>query len=97
MGLSELKLEYMKAHRNACGERMTEAQEQQLERRLTGYLDLSLPKFIVVARYFRRYLSCVCTSGRFFISSNKASMMSETSRASSSRSAIGALPKSIAP
>ena len=33
--LSELKLEYMKAHRNACGERMTEAQEQQLERRLT--------------------------------------------------------------
>ena len=33
--LSELKLEYMKAHRNAHGERMTEAQEQQLERRLT--------------------------------------------------------------
>ena len=33
--LSELKLEYMKAHRNAYGERMTEAQEQQLERRLT--------------------------------------------------------------
>jgi hypothetical protein len=25
----------MKAHRNAYGERMTEAQEQQLERRLT--------------------------------------------------------------
>ena len=29
ISLSELKLEYMKAHRNAYGERMTEAQEQQ--------------------------------------------------------------------
>ena len=29
-----LQLEYMKAHRNAYGERMTEAQEQLLERRL---------------------------------------------------------------
>jgi hypothetical protein len=27
INLSELKLEYMKAHRNAYGERMTEAQE----------------------------------------------------------------------
>jgi hypothetical protein len=35
ISLSELKLEYMKAHRNAYGERMTEAQERQLERRLT--------------------------------------------------------------
>jgi SpoVK/Ycf46/Vps4 family AAA+-type ATPase len=35
ISLSDLKLEYMKAHRNAYGERMTEAQEQQLERRLT--------------------------------------------------------------
>ena len=35
ISLSELKLEYMKAHRNAYGERMTEVQEQQLERRLT--------------------------------------------------------------
>ena len=35
ISLSELKLEYMKAHRSAYGERMTEAQEQQLERRLT--------------------------------------------------------------
>lgn len=35
ISLSELKLEHMKAHRNAYGERMTEAQEQQLERRLT--------------------------------------------------------------
>ena len=35
ISLSELKLEYMKAHRNADGERMTEAQEQQLERRLS--------------------------------------------------------------
>lgn len=35
VSLSELKLEYNKAHRNAYGERMTEAQEQQLERRLT--------------------------------------------------------------
>jgi len=34
-GGSLLQLEYMKAHRNAYGERMTEAQEQQLERRLT--------------------------------------------------------------
>ena len=34
ISLSELKLEYMKAHRNAYGERMTETQEQQLERRL---------------------------------------------------------------
>ena len=35
ISLSELKLEYMKAHRDDYGERMTEAQEQQLERRLT--------------------------------------------------------------
>ena len=35
ISLSELKLEYMKAHRNAYGERMTEAQEQRLERRLS--------------------------------------------------------------
>ena len=34
ISLSELKLEYIKAYRNAYGERMTEAQEQQLERRL---------------------------------------------------------------
>ena len=32
---NRLKLEYIKAYRNAYGERMTEAQEQQLERRLT--------------------------------------------------------------
>ena len=31
----ELKVEHIKAHRNAYGERMTEGQEQQLERRLT--------------------------------------------------------------
>ena len=35
ISLYELKLEYMRAHRSAYGERMTEAQEQQLERRLT--------------------------------------------------------------
>ena len=35
ISLSELKLEYMKAHSNAYRERMSEAQEQQLERRLT--------------------------------------------------------------
>lgn len=35
ISLSELRLEYMKAHREAYGQRMTEAQEQQLERRLT--------------------------------------------------------------
>lgn len=35
ISLSELKLEYMKAHRNTYGERMTKALEQQLERRLT--------------------------------------------------------------
>ena len=34
ISLSELKLEYMKSYRNAYGERMTEAQERQLERRL---------------------------------------------------------------
>ena len=34
ISLSELKLEYMKPFRNAYGERMTEAQEQQLERGL---------------------------------------------------------------
>jgi hypothetical protein len=34
-GEEQLRLEYMKANRNAYGERMTEAQEQQLERRLT--------------------------------------------------------------
>ena len=35
ISLTELKLEYIKAHRNAYDERMTEAQEQQLERRLS--------------------------------------------------------------
>jgi hypothetical protein len=35
ISLSELKLEYMKAHRNTYDQRMTEAQEQQLDRRLT--------------------------------------------------------------
>ena len=33
-----MKLEYVKSFRNAYGERMTEAQEQQLERRLTSYV-----------------------------------------------------------
>lgn len=37
---SERKLEYMKAHRNAYSERMTEAQERQLERRLTRLYEL---------------------------------------------------------
>ena len=35
ISLTELKLEYMKAYRNAYDKRLTEAQEQQLERRLT--------------------------------------------------------------
>ena len=35
ISLSELKLEYMKAHRNAYGKSMKQAEEQQLERRLT--------------------------------------------------------------
>ena len=34
ISLTELKFEYMKAHRNAYDKRMTEAKEQQLERRL---------------------------------------------------------------
>ena len=34
-GVELVKLEYMKPFRNAYGDRMTEAQEQQLERRLT--------------------------------------------------------------
>ena len=34
ISLSELKLEYMKAHRIAYGERMTEAQEQQRDRKI---------------------------------------------------------------
>ena len=33
-GVELRQLEYMKAHRNAYDKRMTEAQEQQLERRL---------------------------------------------------------------
>ena len=33
ISLSELKLQYMKAHRNAYDKRMTEAQEQQLDSR----------------------------------------------------------------
>lgn len=36
ISLSELKLEYMKAHRRAYGERMTEALKQQLERELSN-------------------------------------------------------------
>lgn len=35
ISLNELKLEYMKAYRSAFNERMTEAQENQLDRRLT--------------------------------------------------------------
>ncbi|MDA8739256.1 hypothetical protein N9V47_07225 [Luminiphilus sp.] len=35
ISLTELKLEYMKPFRNPYGERMTETQEQQLERGLT--------------------------------------------------------------
>ena len=41
ISLCDLKLEYMKAHRNAYGERMTEAQEQQLERRLTKLCEMN--------------------------------------------------------
>ena len=41
ISLSELKLEYMNAHRSAYGERMTEAQEQQLERRLTKLCEMT--------------------------------------------------------
>ena len=40
ISLSELKLEYSKAHRHAYGERMTEAQEQQLERRLSKLCEM---------------------------------------------------------
>lgn len=32
---NRLKLDHMEAHRNAHGERMTEVQEEQLDRRLT--------------------------------------------------------------
>ena len=45
----------------------------------------------------RVYLFLDYSSGSFFITSKIASMISVTSQASSSRSAIGALPKSIAP
>jgi hypothetical protein len=41
ISLSELKLEYLKAHRNAYGQRMTEAQEQQLERRLSKLCEMN--------------------------------------------------------
>lgn len=41
ISLSELKLEYSKAHRNAYGQRMTEAQEQQLERRLSKLCEMN--------------------------------------------------------
>ena len=43
-GVELLHLEYMKAHRNAYGERMTEAQEQQLERRLAKLCEDGLIK-----------------------------------------------------
>ena len=39
ISLRELKLEYMKAYRNAFSERMTELQEEQLERRLAKLCD----------------------------------------------------------
>ena len=35
-----MQLEYIKAHRNAYGERMTKAQERRLERRLTELCQL---------------------------------------------------------
>ena len=41
ISLSELKLEYSKAHRNAYGQRMTEALEQQLERRLSKLCEMN--------------------------------------------------------
>lgn len=40
ISLSELKLECMTAHRNAYGKRMSEAQEQQLERRLSKLCEM---------------------------------------------------------
>ena len=40
IGLSELKLEYMKAHRNIWFT-LSEAQEQQLERRLTKLCEMN--------------------------------------------------------
>ena len=42
ISLSELKLECIKAHRNAYGERMLEAQEQQLDRRLSKLSEMNL-------------------------------------------------------
>ena len=41
-----LQLEYNKTHRNAYGERMTEAQEQQLERRLTKLCQMDLQNLV---------------------------------------------------
>ena len=41
VSLSELKLEYMKEHKNAYGVRMTQAQQHQLERRLTKLCETS--------------------------------------------------------
>ena len=41
ISLSELKLEYSEAHRHAYGKRMTVAQEQHLERRLSKLCEMS--------------------------------------------------------
>ena len=45
-GVELLQLEYMKAHRNAYDKRMTEAQEQQLERRLTKLCQMDLQNLV---------------------------------------------------
>ena len=62
-----------------------------------GILPRLLPKTQVQELRFGADRLESYSSGSFFITSNRASMMSVMSLASSSRSAIGALPKSIAP
>jgi hypothetical protein len=70
ISLTELKLEYMKSHVNAYGERMTEAQEQQLERRLTKLCQMDRNRFHI-SRVFlprsRRSSSHLASGSRYTI------------------------------
>ena len=67
---SNEKLEHMKSFQNAYGERMTEAQEQQLERRLTKLYQMDRNR-LVIARVFlprsRRSSSHLASGSRYTI------------------------------
>jgi hypothetical protein len=61
---SELKLECIKPFRNPYGERMTEAQEQQLERRLTKLCQMDGNRYRIFLPRSRRSSSHLASGSR---------------------------------